>query len=199
MADAATKSMLRDRVMTILRSPTTKKIDFRLRQWHINSDSFEKVANGILVLDVQVDSGNVTGVAQAQYDYGTDTIELPSTSYGTDLFGRAGIVHECVHAYIDLLSSRIIESANEAAGYLAQFLYLLYSGSSFPTPVSPGDVALKVAQNIVNTPGAVVARADEEALRKAIVNHPNYARKMTLHLQAMRDGWHRHNLMGPNE
>jgi hypothetical protein len=199
MADAATKKILRDRVVAILRSPTTKSIDFRLRGWHINSASFEKVANGIRVGDVEVDSGNVTGLAQAQYDYGTDTIELPSTSYGTDLYGAAGIVHESVHAYIDLLSSQTIESANEAAGYLAQLLYLLYSGSRFQIPVSPGDVALKIAEKIVYRPGTVVQRLDEEDLRNAIVKHPNYARKMTLHTQATRDGWHRHNLMGPNE
>jgi hypothetical protein len=148
------RSMLRDRVIKIVRSATTSKIDFQLRQWRINANSFEQVANGSLVLDVQVDSGNVYAGKQAQYDYKTDTLELPDANYGIDPMGMAGIVHESVHAYIDLLAGRITESANEAAGYLAQMLFLLHSGSTVPTPLSPGDVALRIARNIRNTPGA---------------------------------------------
>src|SRR5262245_1591248 len=199
MADAKTKGMLRERVTTILRSAPTKKIDFRLRQWHIDSNSFGKVADAIELEIVDVDLG-VTGGALAQYNYGNDTIGFPNESFGTTPFDRAVIVHECVHAYIDSFAEgRITVSANEAAGWVAYRLHVLNSAASVPTDRSadpskphPDEVALRIANQIMNTPGATVTPTDEQDLRTAIVNHPAYAsRGINLGTQRVTDGWSR--------
>jgi hypothetical protein len=211
MADEATKRMLRTRVMTILRSPPTRKIDFRLRQWHINSISFAKVADAIEleIVDVDVD---VRAGAEALYNYGTDTIGLRNVGYGTDAFSKAVIVHECVHAYIDSFpGGRINVSANEAAGWVAYGLYLLFLGSNIqpvsksrhplfippliatPRPTAD-EVTLKIANKIKNTPGAAVTPTDEQELRTAIIDNLEYASK-GITLETQRDntdvGWSR--------
>src|SRR5215475_963940 len=200
MADAETKRMLRKRVADILRSPPIKKIDFRLRQWHIDPNSFWKFADPFELEIVDVDSGGVIAGALAQYHYDNDTIRFPDASFGTNPFGRAVIVHECVHAYIDSFADgRINVSANEAAAWVAYGLYLLNSGSSIPTPKSPDpskptpdEVTLRIANNIMNMPGATVTTTDEHDLRTAIVNHPVFVKRgINVDTQRDTDGWNR--------
>jgi hypothetical protein len=201
MADDESKRTLRTRVTTILRSLPTKKIDFRLRQWHINSSSFGKVADAIDLEIVDIDFGVVTVGGLAEYNYGYDRIRLPNTNFGNDLpFEKAVIVHECVHAYIDSFpDSRINVSANEAAGWVAYGLYLLNSGSSIrlPRPPNPSDptpdeITLRIANKIMNIPGATVTATDAGALQNAIVNDHTYgSRGLTLYTQRDIDGWGR--------
>lgn len=199
----APKSVLRSRVSSILRSPTTRKIDFRLGQWQINAVAFERVANAVTVLDIDVVVGGVSPGAEASYNFSDDTLLLPDDQYGMTVRGQAGIVHECVHAFVDLMNvSGQSDSANEAAGYIAYLLYLLYSAYHFP-PAAPGvgnlaNTAMTIAQSIMNTPGAVVPPQDETALRTAIAGTAHYRNKgMTVSSPANANGWFRHALMLP--
>jgi len=169
----STQRMMRDRIAAILLSPTTRKIDFRLGQWTINADSFARVANALVVGDIQVNVGLQAGhgkSVEAQYNFRTDTIAVPNANYGTTTLGQAGIVHECVHAFVDMQAvSGQSEAANEAAGYLAYMLFLLFSLKTVPTPVVDfGKLSLTIAQSIMNTRGAVVSTKDEMALRAGI-------------------------------
>jgi hypothetical protein len=203
MAGTVPKSELRSRVAGILRSPTTRKIDFRLGQWQINAAAFERVANAVTVLDIDVVVGGVSPGAEASYDSQNDALLLPDDQYGTDVRGQAGIVHECFHAFVDVMNvSGQSDSANEAAGYISYLLYLLYSAYHFP-PVVAGvanlaNTTMTIARSIMNTPGAVVSQQDEMALRKAIASTPHYQNKgMTVSSPANANGWSRHALMAP--
>jgi hypothetical protein len=203
MAGNISKSVLRSRVASILRAPATRKIDFRLGQWQINAVAFERVAVAVTVLDIDVVVGGVSPGAEATYNNDNDTLLLPDEQYGTTVRGQAGIVHECVHAFVDMINvSGQSDSANEAAGYIAYLLYLLYSAYHFP-PIAPGvgnlaNTAITVAQSIMNTPGAVVSRHDEIALRTAIAGNAHYRNNgMTVSSPTKSNGWFRHALMVP--
>jgi hypothetical protein len=194
------KSILRSRVISTLRLPATKKIDFRLGQWQINAITFERVATAVMVLDIEVDVGGVSAGAEASYNSNIDTLLLPSAQYGTDVLRQAGIVHECVHAYVDLMTvSGQSDSANEAAAYVAGLLYLLYSLKVAPTPVVDfGKLAMTIAKSIMNKPGAGVSPKDEMALRTAIASFAHYRNKgMTVSSPAHANGLYRHALMLP--
>jgi hypothetical protein len=199
MVDSSEDTM-RKRVLNILRSPTTKKINFRLGQWQINTTSFERVANAIEVGDIRVRI-EPTPNAQASYDFDEDTLFFPNAGYGMDAFGQAGIVHECVHGFVDLTKlSGQTDSANEAAGYVAYMLYLFYSLPTVPTPALDfAKVAKSIASSIMNTPGAVVSSSDELALRTAIASDPTYRvkQKMTLKKPDGANGLFRHDLITP--
>jgi hypothetical protein len=199
---------MRKRVLKIIRSPTTKKIDFRLGQWRINTTSFERVANAIEVGDIQVRIEPITDAqgrpiknAQASYDFDKDTLFFPNAGYGMETFGEAGIVHECVHGFVDLQAlSGQTDSANEAAGYVAYMLYLLYSLKTVPTPALDfATIALTIARSIMNTPGAVVSPGDELEFRKAIARDPTYRvnQRMTLTKPDGANGLFRRDLMVP--
>ena len=190
--------VVRDRVVSVLTSPTTRYIDFTFSKWTFNAASFARVAHTIAVGNVSVSvAGNMHPGAEANYDPDSDTITLPNANYGTTVFGQAGILHECTHAFVDMENRKhSMDSASEAAGYIAYLMYLCYALDSIPDPILPfGLIAMDIAVSLVNDGGGIVSLADEMKLRQAIAADPHYRKyqHMTLTSPSPADGLRRNN------
>jgi hypothetical protein len=189
------------RILSILRSPAARRIDFTLGRWHINADAFESVAKAIELgeIDVVVGAAARAGV-EAQYNNKSDFVRVPNSGYGATVTQQAGILHECVHAVVDMQNiSGQAESANEAAAYVAMMLYTLHTGSPIPPSNVPiADIADVIADYMKDHPGAAVPSMFEADLRNVIALHPNYRGKgMTLLSPDNSNGlWRRDALRG---
>lgn len=164
------------RIVAILRSPAARKIDFILGAWHINADVFENVAGAIELGDIDVIVDTPKGGGEAEYNFKRDIVIVPSATYGTTLTQQFGVIHECVHAFVDMKHiAGQTESANEAAGYLAGMLYILHTGNPIPATKHPvGVLAAAIAKKIIGQPGAAVPSTFEADLRRTIASRPIY-------------------------
>ena len=164
------------RIVRILRSPAARKIDFILGAWRINADAFENVASAIELGDIEVSIGKPKGGGEAEYNFKRDIVILPTATYGTRITEQSGIIHECVHAFVDIKHiDGQTESANEAAGYVAGMLYILHTGTDIPAMTNPvGVLAASIAKKMIGRPGAAVPTTFEEDLRRKITSRPIY-------------------------
>ena len=190
--------VVRDRVISVLRSPTTRYIDFTFSKWTFNAASFARVAHAVAVGNISISvGGNLHPGAEANYDPDSDTITLPNANYGTTVLGQAGILHECTHAFVDMENRKhSMDSASEAAGYIAYAMYLCYALDSIPDSILPyGLIAMDIAVSLVNDGGGLVSLADEMKLRQAIAADPHYKKyqHMTLTSPFAADGLRRNN------
>jgi hypothetical protein len=167
------------RIVSILRSPAARKIDFILGAWHVNALAFDNVASAIELGDIDVFVGTPTDGAEAQYNYKRDILVVPTAAYGAALTQQSGIIHECVHGFVDIKNiAGQAESANEAAAYLAGMLYILHTGNPIPPTKHPiGVLAAGIAKKIIGQRGAVVPSLFESDLRRTIASSPHYQRQ----------------------
>jgi hypothetical protein len=165
------------RILTILRSPAARRIDFHLGRWHINGAAFETVAKAIALGDIDVVVGppSSDSTVEAAYNFKRDFINVPA-GYGGTLTQEAGIIHECVHAFVDMQAIQgQAESANEAAAYVAMMLYILNRGHPIPpSKVDITHIAKPIAEYMKMHPGAAVPSTFESDLRWIIAMNPFY-------------------------
>jgi hypothetical protein len=164
------------RVIGILRSPAARKIAFTLGAWRINALAFENIASAIALGDIEVVVAPPKGGAEAAYNFKRDFIMVPDVTYGAKVTQQAAIIHECVHAFVDMKQiAGQAESANEAAAYLAGMLYILHTGIDIPPTDHPiAILAGGIAKKMIGKPGAAVPSTFESDLRKTISSHPRY-------------------------
>jgi hypothetical protein len=164
-----------------LRSPAARRIDFILGKWHINASAFESVAKAIELgdIDVVVGTPSTDPAVEAVYNHKRDFVNVPNASYGAHLTEQAGIIHECVHAFVDIQNiSGQTESANEAAAYVAMMLYILHTGNRIPpSNVGIAEIATPIAEYMKDHPGAAVPSIFESDLRWIIAMSPVYRSK----------------------
>jgi hypothetical protein len=113
-------NQLRSRVLSVLRTKECLQIRFRIGDVHIERFMYLYLAGAITDNHVQLTVGD-----GHNYDDTTNTI-----TYDSDSPDRPTIVHEATHAVIDgTHKGKIITKGNhEAAAYLAEALFSLYSG-----------------------------------------------------------------------
>lgn len=152
---------LKDRVLKILKSNETRRINFSFTSDDgttditINYASFQKVASA-------VDSGKISlkeassSIAQdidASYTI-DDTLSIDSKfvkAYGNSRLFDALIIHESVHAYFDIIGKKLLAIDSEAAGYIAQGYYLRNSGYSRNIQ----DPLMNLGRKCIDSKGAV--------------------------------------------
>jgi hypothetical protein len=179
------------RILSILRSPAALKINFILGAWRINALAFENVACAIELGDIDVIVGTPMGGGEAEYNFKRDILVVPTAAYGSIITQQSGIIHECVHGFVDIKHvAGQAESANEAAAYLAGMLYILHTGNPIPPTTNPiGVLAAGIAKKMIGQPGATVPSTFESDLRRTIASRPIYQRQgMTFDSPERSDG-----------
>jgi len=98
--------------------------------------------------------------------------------------GKSVVIHEAVHASLDLTRSSIAEVDNEAASFLAQFLYLRFTAYPLARLLSrnPGERRLyeylwNVTASIER--GGTMPETNMALIRRRISEHPNYPYVLT--------------------
>jgi hypothetical protein len=201
MATPQEEKALRDRVLSLLWSDAARRIDFELDGISIDGQAFRWVAHAVVTKQLNNKGigfrfGHVDPSASAQYDPDENLFDFPDTNYGLTPFQRRSIIHEAVHAWLDLRIPEVQTDRDavlralrmkpavmdEAAAFVADSLFHIYDTTPARSmPIPPYWVseqhraeAYRIAVSIMNNPGAVVAEADATALEKAILDHPSY-------------------------
>ncbi|QIG92277.1 hypothetical protein [Bradyrhizobium sp. 6(2017)] len=171
-------------ILATLRSAEAQRINFHLGPWHIDGAAFERIARAIEVGDIKIRVEPLPQDVEARYDDFNDYVVVPPAFFAGTVGDRAAIIHECVHAIVDLQNSKgQFESSNEAAAFLASFLFRLNSGEAIP-PATGGNANVRlvttaegIARNLQKQPGAAVPTRDLSDLRWSIATHPHYRTK----------------------
>jgi hypothetical protein len=107
-------------------------------------------------------------------------ITVKSAAVAKNVIGRAAIFHESVHALMDVNGSKITMHNDEVAAYLADALYLNFSGVSQVGGGEKEKAIFNAAFAIIKAKGlmkktSVALRWDDcDALRDAIKAHGAY-------------------------
>jgi hypothetical protein len=178
----------------ILVEPPVNRIDFMFGSVHVSRDQFAKVARALRAGQISV-RGLAAG-SKGPGDYNADgprrdSIELKPMTEGdfADSKTRGLIVHEAVHAMIDLNKWTITRLGGESAAFLAQVLYrLLRDGGKYRdlahSPGSDGDdkdaaairnECLSVIKKLgLDWSCGIVPTPCQDAITKAVHSHPKY-------------------------
>jgi hypothetical protein len=197
----ATKQDVVARITNLLFSKAAQTINFQLDSVHFVGSQFGQVAtkvflnqlgfSGVGVAFVKMDKG-----AAAQYDPAANEFEFPNADFGVSPDERAAIVHEGIHAWLDVRMPRVrtlvdaflkgtmttTMAADEATAYVGGVLFYIYDntepGSKPKMPAgwtSPIFAeAFRIAAGIWDKPGAVVSKADAASLKQKIMDNSAY-------------------------
>src|ERR1700722_5179332 len=116
-------------VLETLEDPVALGIDFYADKIHVKGEDLSRVHERILVGDILVAGGTSD---LAFYDPATDVLITQKKAPPADDGDRALILHECVHAMIDIIDPKttITRHMGELAAYLTQ---TAYSVRKYPT------------------------------------------------------------------
>jgi hypothetical protein len=199
----ATESDLKDRVLHLLESTAVSKVEFTLDGVNIASASFSQVALAIRdkaagKSGIGFSTEHLPAGADAGYSPSRDVFKVPSWDYGTTGFQRQAIVHEAIHAYLDIISSTKPALTDEALAYVGGVLFHIHDTTAAEgTPTAPwwaGDQepvfkeAFRIASGLFTSGSKVVSDADAKSMRDTIMAHPGFA-----HLKADPMGRYRNN------
>src|SRR5262249_24373382 len=103
---------LRDRTLALISSIAAKKIEFTFNGVYFAGRDFNLVAAAIMSKwvggqGVGFRTGQVASNAAAQYDPDADVIDVTSLAYGVVPFDRQALVHECFHAWRDIMGAKV--------------------------------------------------------------------------------------------
>lgn len=168
-----------DIVTEVLELPSTLRIAFSFGAVTVGNAGFKSVVDALA-------AGKITIVVNPKLGANTAVYSFKKNRFSFGFKGAAGngdreslVVHESVHAALDVSKSPLRVKQSEAAAYIAQCLYYYYRNESeFSGGRSPtfGDPILKAAwpvSQIVLT-RAKLEDADVEPLFKAIAEHALY-------------------------
>jgi len=189
MSDAETIH-LRQVVQSLVMSNSAQKIDFWIGSIHVDGNGFASVqfaltkqAAGYGSMTIEI--GGVAKGADLSYNIDDNAFHFPHARYGATDKEQMLIIHECVHAMLDIAAGTplplgavpITKSENEAAAYIAGCLFWIYEhgGPDTPTPEHVIWIkAFEIADKIKNVKGAHVSAVDALSLRGLISVHPVY-------------------------
>lgn len=122
---------LRSLVSIVLSSPAVSKVNFKIRGYHVYQEAFSRVKAAVRGgrISVVMNDAALNG-SFASYKYNSNAIILPSsalksTAISIDL--RASIIHECLHAVLDMdRVDTVSPFEEEACGGLTSAIYVLY-------------------------------------------------------------------------
>ncbi|HUD56345.1 MAG TPA: hypothetical protein VMR02_14030 [Terracidiphilus sp.] len=177
-------------VIEILSAPPIDKINF-LCGVPVTPAHFEKVKNAIdRTIFVEVVRRTDIEGADSKYNPKENKLYLAapfnSTDYYHDVPTRALVIHEVVHAIVDIAKMSVTQISTEAAAYLAQVLYWVTSGRPIPQQAAAhdGDVAMSAifgkCKSLIDSYGldkqfGTVSLNDLNDLRRLVHAHVQYA------------------------
>jgi hypothetical protein len=186
----ATEQDLRDRVLHLLRSPAATKIVFTLDGVTIAGMSLHLVAMAVVTKQlgakgIGLRTGHVAADADAGYDPAADVFDFPDYNYGTTEFQRQAIIHEAIHAYLDMIKSGKTALTDEALAYVGGLLFHIHDKTAAgATPTAPSFAttpgvsfteAFRIAKGLFTSGSTAVSAADATSMRDTIANRPAYA------------------------
>jgi hypothetical protein len=199
MAMTNGEKLVFDRLFNVLSSQEAWRINFRLDSVHfVGLEAFLHVRSALtnsLVYSgrqfggtIEVRVVELTDGAGAKYNHVDNVFKFPNkTLYGVPLGQQMTMVHEAVHAFLDMRKmSAISKLTSESIAYVAGALFYFYhttaagGGYSEPWWAKPGkgsgqfSPAYAIAKLIWNTPGATVPQTALDKLQDAIKLDPLY-------------------------
>jgi hypothetical protein len=194
----ATKADVLRRFYDVLLSDAAEKIDFTLRAIHVKGDDLISVTTHLWLASIgapgiTLDFGHVPAGGLAAYNYPGNFFKLPDTNYGQSAEDRSNILHESVHAMLDIKGpprAGRLYVTDEAAAYVAQALFFKFdTGKHIPSAHPIFVKAVAIAKTIEGKKGAAVPTKEAEALEKLIPPEPAYkAKGITMTTPAWTDG-----------
>src|SRR5262245_5583208 len=191
------------RIIVLLTTNSVSKIDFTIDGVRVQGAAFGVVVGHLLAnisggKGIGIQIGGLDPKAAAQYDQVNNKFIFPRATFGqTSVREKAGIVHESVHAYLDARMPKVTSigdafwkmsltttaATDEAAAFVTGAMYYLYETTiDGKKPVIPASwkstisgESLRIAEKIMNKPGAVVSADDVTALKKKIMDDPFYS------------------------
>ena len=173
------------RVADVFNGPSIAKIDFYMEDLHISPRGLREVGDAIRNRRIKVELSKSSDAASkigALYTPARDIMSFGSTAI-IDVFDRAAIVHEGVHALIDMMMYRGLKALDdEAVAYIADAIYLAaektgynYSKIDLQGRNLFGSAARLVKKkNMVRKKGVRLTRADLDELRRGVHEHESY-------------------------
>jgi hypothetical protein len=177
------KVQFQKKVADVLRQPQIDKIDFVLVDdaLDVSPERLKKVGDAIESLRIDVAVNSSGSLLSAAYSPHSNKMTLGDIQVPDRMLGRAAIVHESVHALVDLCKyTKATELSDETAAYLAEVIFLRATNSW----VSGGATAMAIynaADQIVTTHKLGKGKrvqlkwTDYLPLRKAIHGHAAYS------------------------
>jgi hypothetical protein len=205
-------SGLYSRLLMAISSRPAQKIDFYVVSWPINAGAFARVYSEIVKhmfwsrsgIEVRVaEPGEMPAGAGALYKYVEDTYVFSRESYGTTVLQQATMVHESVHAWIDLQGfaqgyfGAASDADNEAAAYITESLFCYYATGRGCLELQDASrltwdvktvraVADRIALSIKDTTKAIVSEKDRRAMVDAVTASPVYQKNNTTRQARLR-------------
>lgn len=179
---------MRDEVLDVLNSAAVRRISFSFSTLHggtvsVNAMTFQRVADAINAGRVAVAEERRAGQGGMYDAFPADTTlsgELTARQTRNRRKERAYVVHESVHASFDLTRTQnFAEIENEAACFLAQFLFLRHAGVTREDAFNSrrGNAEIYTAiWNATSTvvSGGIVPERHMTAVRNQLQRHPFY-------------------------
>jgi hypothetical protein len=185
----ATETDLKDRVLHLLSSTAVSKVEFTMDGVTINKNSFSQVS--LLIKQkaaggkgIGFRKGHVAADADAGYDSGDNVFDVPGWDYGTQVYQRQAIVHEAIHAYLDVIKLSTAALMEEAIAYVGGLLFHIHDKTAAgKTPKVPwwvkGDAlykeAFRIASDLFTSGSTAVSAADAKSMRDAVEADPTYS------------------------
>jgi hypothetical protein len=183
----ATEQDFRERVYHLLSSPAAGKIDLTLSGVHFNGAYFGLVGLAIFWKQLGFSGigfrvGQVAATADAGYSPGDNVYDVPNWNYGTTAYQRQAIVHESIHAYLDIIKSRKTALTEEALAYIAGVLFHLHDTTpAGKTPTLPSwarpaiyQEVFRIASGLFTSGSTRVSADDANSMRDAIMADTSY-------------------------
>ncbi len=156
------------------------RIDFYFGRLHIDAQGLRTVGSAIRRGRIQVRVGNTGPLLGAAYSSHHNRMTVPSARAHTTTLGQAAILHEGVHALLDLTRFQTTALTDETAAYLAEAIYLR-AASTMPVSRNPDTMRIyRTAFQLINQHllanrrGVRLRAADYQPLLDAIHNHQAY-------------------------
>jgi hypothetical protein len=179
-------------VLNTLSDPAALGIDFYVAKIHIKGEYLSTVRDHILAGNIQVTGGDSD---LAKYDQMTDVLYTQKKSPPANDGDRALLLHECVHAMIDVYypDGDVTRHMGELAAYLTQTAYSVRKdptsnrNGTQPWDKFWGDLYTTIRSNKLDTAagnGARIAPDTLENLRQQLaklpsVNYGNFSKEAT--------------------
>jgi hypothetical protein len=129
--------LLKQEVITLLRSPTVAKMNFKYDKFSITGADYADLAHDIALGKVGVLTDKLEDGAGAQYEQlpqhdHPNTLVFPTTwtSIGTSAWRRMSVIHEATHAIQDKRAKNMNEVDAEAPAFFSEALFTLLDGAT---------------------------------------------------------------------
>lgn len=199
-------SGLYSNVTKALTSAPARKINFYAGFWPINAAAFTAVYTEVVKyammstrVGIELRVGELPEGAGAKYDYVDDAYTFKNSTFGTTVVQQASIIHESVHAWIDIQGymDSPNDADNEAAAYITDSLFCFYatgkgsldlqdaSGLTWDVKAIRG-VADGIAASLKDAAVGNLPDIDRQHMVDAVIASPVYQRNKTTRHTGLR-------------